>query len=195
VKSLVLAALLIPFAAPAPAQTSYGSIVGTVTDSSAATIPGAAVMLTNLGTAERRTVSADADGNYRFVNLIPGNYRLQVEIGGFKKLNRKPIQVEVQSAVRIDATMEVGDVADTVTVSAETPLLQTQTGTIGRVVEGRVVQDMPLNGRSFQTLIMLTPGVVVTVTGFNDQGQFSVNGQHADANYFTVDGVSAYLVP
>jgi len=118
------------------AQTSTGNIVGTVTDTTGAVLPGAAVTLTNAGTSERRATTSDAAGNYQFVNLIPGNYRLEVESRGFKRYDREAIRVEVESSLRIDARMEVGDVAETLTVSAETPLLQTQTATVGQLVEG-----------------------------------------------------------
>src|SRR5215813_931807 len=107
-----------------PAQTSYGSLVGTVTDATRGAIPGATVTLSNVGTGERRAAPSDASGNFQFVNLLPGSYRLRVESPGFKRYNREPIRVEVESSVRIDAIMEVGDVAEELTVSAETPLLQ-----------------------------------------------------------------------
>src|SRR5919202_2016021 len=100
------------------AQTSTGSIVGTVTDASGAAIPGAAVTLLNTGTAARRTAASDAAGNYQFVNLLPGTYKLEVESPGFKHYNRERIRVEVESTLRIDAPLEVGDVSEAVTVSA-----------------------------------------------------------------------------
>src|SRR4029453_1032359 len=87
--------------------------------------------------------------------------------------------------------MTLGDTLETLTVEAGAPLVNTESGTVSSLVDRTFVENLPLNGRSFQTLMMLTPGVVVTATAFQDQGQFSVNGQRADANYFTVDGVSA----
>lgn len=87
--------------------------------------------------------------------------------------------------------MTLGEGSETITVEGGAPLVETVSGTVSTVVDRRFVENLPLNGRSFQTLTMLTPGVVVTATAFDDQGQFSVNGQRADANYFTVDGVSA----
>lgn len=97
----------------------------------------------------------------------------------------------MQDAFEIDFELTVGAVSDQVTVRAGAPLVNAESGAVSTVVDRTFVENLPLNGRSFQTLLMLTPGVVVTATGFQDQGQFSVNGQHADANYFTVDGVSA----
>jgi hypothetical protein len=99
--------------------------------------------------------------------------------------------VNVQDALTLDFELTVGSVTESVTVEAGEPVVNTQSGAVSTVVDRTFVANLPLNGRSFQTLIMLTPGVVVTPSIFNDQGQFSVNGQRADANYFTVDGVSA----
>jgi len=105
-------------------QTFYGSIVGSVTDASSSAMPQAGVTLTNLGTGERRTMQADASGNYQFVNLVPGQYKVEVEKAGFRHFVREPIAVEVQSAVRIDVSMQIGDVNQVVEVAAQTPLLQ-----------------------------------------------------------------------
>src|SRR5262249_10529769 len=91
----------------------------------------------------------------------------------------------------IDFEMAVGSASESITVEAGAPLVNTESGTVSTVTDRTFAENLPLNGRSLQTLIMLTPGVVVTATAFDDQGQFSVNGQRADANYFTVDGVSA----
>ena len=125
--SLALALLLVSTATSVSAQTVYGSIVGTVTDASSAAISGATVLLTNLGTNESRSAVADDSGNYTFVNLLPASYGITVEKAGFKKMTRQPIQVEVQSAIRIDATLEVGDASQTIAVTAEAPLVQPKT--------------------------------------------------------------------
>src|SRR5262249_47051118 len=97
----------------------------------------------------------------------------------------------VQDALEINFELTVGSVNETVTVESGAPLVNTESATVSTVIDRMLVADIPLNGRSFQTLILLTPGVVPTVTAFDDQGQFSVNGQRADGNYFTIDGVSA----
>jgi Carboxypeptidase regulatory-like domain len=156
----VAAVALLAVAMPASAQTSYGSIVGTVKDASGGTIPEAAVSLTNIGTSEHRSASTDSNGNYQFVNLVPGNYKLEIEKSGFKHFTRDTIRVETQNVVRIDTSMEVGAVDQQVEVTAQTPLLQTENATEGQVVEGRIVTDMPLNGRNVFALIALAPGVI-----------------------------------
>src|SRR5262245_224303 len=112
-------------------QTFYGSIVGSVTDASSGAVPEANVTVTNLGTAKRRSVPSDSSGNYQFVNLVPGQYKVEVEKVGFRRFSREPIDVEVQSAVRIDVTMQVGAVTEVVEVTAETPLMQTENASLG----------------------------------------------------------------
>src|SRR5262249_13774015 len=124
-------------------------------------------------------------------NLPPGTYALEVERDGFRRVVKPDVVLHVQDAFEIDFDMTLGPVSETVTVEAGAPLVNTESGAVSTVIDRAFVENLPLNGRSFQTLITLTPGVVLTVTAFNDQGQFSVNGRRADANYFTVDGVSA----
>lgn len=141
-------------------QTFYGSISGTVLDATGAAVPGAAVTLTNLGTTEKRSMETDVTGSYQFVNLVPTRYRIEAEKSGFKRFVREPIVIEVQQAIRIDISLEVGAVTQTVEVTAQTPLLQPQTSSLGQVVESRKVTEMPLNGRNILALAALVPGVV-----------------------------------
>jgi hypothetical protein len=139
---------------------STGSIVGTVKDSTGAVIPGATVTLTNLGTADKRTAVTEGNGSYRFLNLPPANYRLDFELKGFKHLTREPVTVPVERAVLIDAALELGNISETVEVTAETPLMDTQSATLSQVVEAKTVQEMPINGRNVMNLLGLVPGVV-----------------------------------
>jgi hypothetical protein len=155
-----LAGFLAAISLPASAQTIYGSVLGTVTDPSGAVIPGATVNVTNIGTAEKRTVITDSAGNFRFVNLIPGHYRVEVEMPNFKHYTREVIAVEVGADIRIDAKLEIGSPTEVVTVTSQTPLLQTDTASLSQVVESRTVTEMPLNGRNVMNLIALTPGVI-----------------------------------
>jgi hypothetical protein len=103
---------------------------------------------------------SDNSGNYQFVNLAPGNYKVDIEKSGFKRLTRDPVQVAVLSTTRVDAAMEVGDIGQTVEVISQTALLQTDSASVGQVVEGRAVTEMPLNGRNVFNLIALVPVVV-----------------------------------
>lgn len=183
-------------AAPSFGQTFYGSIVGTVSDPSGSSIPQASVTLTNLGTAERRTMHSDDSGNYQFVNLLPGQYKIEVEKTGFRRSAREPITVQVQSAVRIDVSMQVGDVNQVVEVSAQTPLLQTENASLGQVVEARKVLEMPLNGRNVFGLVALVPGVVpggqsgTTPTGTNPfaWGNYQIGGGQSNQSAAYLDG-------
>src|SRR5919109_2319462 len=129
IRCLSLVLFAIPFV---HGQSTYGAIAGSVTDPSGAAIPDAQVTLTNLGTTEKRTQSTGNDGLYTFVNLIPGNYRIDVEKQGFKHISREPVVVQVQQTTKIDTALPVGQTNETVTVTAETPLLQAETSSLGQ---------------------------------------------------------------
>jgi hypothetical protein len=173
------------------AQSTNASITGRVTDPSKALIVGAKVAAVSSGTSFRYEAVTNGSGEYYLTNLPPGNYRIEIEKTGFKKLIKPDVTLHVQDAIELNFELTLGSTSETITVEAGAPLVNTESGTVSTVIDRTFVDNLPLNGRSFQTLIMLTPGVVVTATAFDDQGQFSVNGQRADANYFTVDGVSA----
>jgi Carboxypeptidase regulatory-like domain/TonB dependent receptor len=178
------------------AQSTYGSITGSITDPSGAVVPDAQVTLTNLGTKETRTQSSGADGLYNFVDLIPGRYRLDVEKQGFQHSVRPEVVVEVQQAVRIDVVMQLGAVAQTVEVTAQTPLLDTQTSDLGQVVEQRKATELPLNGRNIFNLTAVAPSVVLqgnsygTPVGKNpfDFANFQVGGSFANQSAQYLDG-------
>lgn len=183
--------LLVSFTAVVRAQSTNASLTGRVTDPTKAYIGDAGVVAISNSTNVRYETTTNGSGEYYLANLPPGLYRIEIEKSGFKKLIKPDVILHVQDALEISFEMTIGPVSETITVEAGAPLVNTESGTVSTVVDRTFVENLPLNGRSFQTLIMLTPGVVVTATAFDDQGQFSVNGQRADANYFTVDGVSA----
>jgi hypothetical protein len=118
-------------------------------------ITDANVTLTNLGTAEKRTQSSGSDGLFTFVNLFPGQYRIDVEKQGFKHFVRTDITVQVQQDTHINAALQVGEVSQVVEVTAETPLLQTESSSLGQVVEQRKADELPLNGRNIFNLITI----------------------------------------
>jgi len=179
-------------------QTFYGSVVGLVVDASGSAVPETTVTLTNAATSERRVGTTGADGGYRFVNLVPGNYRLEVERTGFRRYVRDQIVVNVEAAVRIDVTMEVGDVTQSVEVTSETPLIQSENASLSQVVGARAVQEIPLNGRNILNLINLVPGVVPqgasdgNLTGKNvfAAGNYQVGGGTANQSATLFDGVT-----
>lgn len=173
------------------ANSTNASVAGRITDPAKALIVDAKVAAISTGTNVRYETTTNGSGEYYLANLPPDTYRIEIEKSGFKKLIKPDVVLHVQDALNIDFEMTLGSVSETVTVEAGAPLVNTESATVSTVVDRTFVENLPLNGRSFQTLILLAPGVVPTATAFNDQGQFSVNGQRADANYFTVDGVSA----
>jgi hypothetical protein len=150
---------------PVSAQSTFGSISGTVTDSSGLAIPDAQVTLTSIATAATQSVTTGGDGLYSFVNLNPGDYRLEVQKDGFKRFRREPVTVQVQQAVRIDPALEVGAVTQTIEVTGETPLLTPTTTSLGQVIDERKTNEIPLNGRNVFSLITLSPAAIAGGSG------------------------------
>ncbi len=191
-------------------QNVYGTIAGTVTDSSGAAIGDAAVTLTNLDTGAARSMKTNTLGNYTFVNILPARYKLEGEKAGFKKFVRQPIVVEIESGLRVDVALEVGDLTQTVEVTSQAALLQPETSSLGQVVETRSVTELPLNGRNPLALVSLTAGVVPqgapsagnssmgNPVGANPfaAGDFQIGGGQAGQSQILIDGVptnGAYL--
>jgi Carboxypeptidase regulatory-like domain/TonB dependent receptor len=178
------------------AQTSYGTVSGTVTDASGAAITDAQVTITNMASGEKRVQPTGADGYFSFVNLVPGTYRIDVEKSGFKRVTRPDIVVQVEQTTRIDLAMQVGEVSQTIEVTGETPLLQQETSSLGQVVEGRKVTELPLNGRNVFNLVTLAPSVVPqgsaggTPVGVNPfgWGNYQVNGSFGNESAEYLDG-------
>jgi hypothetical protein len=168
------------------AQTESARISGRVTDPTDAVIVGAECKITNLETNVSTITTTNQDGIYVIPDLRPATYRLTIQKEGFRTVVQPSLQLYVQDAV--NENFKLGPVSEISTVTA--PLLQTDSAAVSTVVDQQVVANMPLNGRSFQSLIALTPGVVFTSQNLG-QGQFSANGQYTDTNYYMLDGVSA----
>jgi hypothetical protein len=183
--------LVASFACVLCAQSTNASLTGRITDPAKAIIGGAKIAAISADTNVRYETTANGSGEYHLPNLPPGIYRIEIEKPGFKKLIKPDVILHVQDTLKIDFEVTLGSVSENITVEGGAPLVNTESGTVSAVINRAFVDNIPLNGRSFQTLITLAPGVTLTATRFDDQGQFSVNGQRADANYFTVDGVSA----
>jgi hypothetical protein len=194
--SITLFALALMLALPcqSKAQTTNGSIVGTVTDSSGAAVPEAAVTVTNLGTSELRSIKSDSAGNYSVVNLLPANYKVTVEAANFKRIVRQPVTVAVGATVRIDTILQVGATSETVEVSTQAPLLQTDSGSLSTQVEGQTVTEMPLNGRNTMNLIELAAGVVPQGSTSGSSGMNQLNQAHTNPsgwNNYSIGGSMA----
>jgi hypothetical protein len=185
---------------PLFSQAFYGSVVGTVSDQSGAAVRGATVTLTNTGTGERHQAQSGAGGDYQFLNLVPGTYRVEVEQSGFKKATLENIEVTVSGAIRADVSMQLGQVNQTVEVTAASPLLQTENANLSQVVNTRAVEELPVNGRNILNLTALVPGVVPqgttggnALTGKNifAAGNYQIGGGMANQGAVYYDGVPA----
>jgi len=187
---LVVNLLLIPSLV---AQSPNGSISGIVHDPSGAVIAGAEILVVNDATGVQYSTTTNSEGIYLVPNLLPGSYRIQVSKIGFKTLIKPDIVLDVEAALAINFTLPVGAVSVTVTVKGGAPLVNTENATVSTVIDRRFVENLPLNGRSFNILLQLTPGVVIagpTSLGAT-KGQFSISGQRTTANDFLVDGAPA----
>src|SRR5689334_11139089 len=173
------------------AQAPSGTISGLVLDPSGRVIVGAEVLIVNDATGIKHPGKTNGEGIYAVPNLPPGPYRIQVAKIGFKTLIKPDIVLSTQDAVAINFTLPMGALSETVTVEGGAPLVNTESATVSTVIDRRFIEDLPLNGRSFNTLLQLTPGVIIAPSSYSSPGQFSVAGQRTDANNFTVDGVSA----
>ncbi len=169
------------------AQGSYGRILGTVTDQTGAVLTGATVTVTDTERGLARTLNTDSAGEYNAPNLIPGTYTIRVEAKGFKALNRQNVVLEVGKEVRVDLTPQTGDQTQTVTVTEAIPLVDTATSSLGGTLNNAEVNDLPLNGRNYQQLLALRPGVV-TYPGGGPWTQ-STNGIRPDETTWMVEGV------
>jgi hypothetical protein len=177
-------------------QSTYGTVDGSVTDPSGAALTDAKVTLTNTGTQEKHTQDTGGQGSYQFVNVIPGEYRLDIEKSGFKHFGRTNVTVQVQQDTHIDATLTVGQVSETVEVTSETSLLQAETSSLGTVVEERQATELPLNGRNIFNLITISPAAVAqggsggSPVGQNpfSWGNYQVGGSFANQGAEYLDG-------
>jgi outer membrane receptor protein involved in Fe transport len=155
------------------AQTSYGTVVGTITDSTLANVVGATVTLKNDGTDAAQVTTTGDGGTYSFINLNSGLYSLTVAQTGFKSATRNQVEVQIGGATRVDVMLQVGDVAETVTVAGGSSDLHTDSATLEGVIEGRQVLEAPLNGRNVNNLLDFVPGVI---PGGGTQGSTMANG-------------------
>lgn len=173
---------------------STATLSGRVFDVNGASVAGATITLINTATNANITVTSNNNGFYILPELIPATYRIEVGKNGFQSSVRENVTLNIGANTTINFTLSVGKIEEKVTVDAsETELVERDSAAVGTLVTRKFIENLPLNGRSFQTLIELTPGVNLVPTTTQSTGQFSVNGQRSNANYFTVDGVSANI--
>ncbi|MCU1315247.1 MAG: TonB-dependent receptor plug [Candidatus Acidoferrum typicum] len=187
----ILVSTLLLISLSALSQTPTATIDGRVLDLSKAVIQGATVEAINLDTNAKHTTETNGNGLFTIVHLTPGNYRLEVSKPGFRTIVKPNVVLHVQDVIALNFEMSVGSTLETVTVTGGAPLVNTEDASVSTVVDRNFAENLPMNGRSFQSLIDLTPGVVVTPVGITEGGQFSTDGQRANSNYWMVDGVSA----
>ncbi len=192
----VLFAVLL-LAADLWAQALSGTIVGTVTDQAGAVVPSAKVVLTNEATRFTRSVETNSNGQYVAYSIPTGNYTIAVEMPGFQKLVRSGIQLTAADTLTVDLQLMVGNVQQTMEVSATAPLLQSQTSTVSQLVSNEQILEIPLNGRTFTSLVLLAPGahpgssgnLATSVYAMRGNANISVNGSSAQNNSYLIDGM------
>jgi Carboxypeptidase regulatory-like domain/TonB-dependent Receptor Plug Domain len=186
------------FPSLALSQSTDATISGGVTDPTGNLIQNAEVEIANDATGVLYAAQTNNSGMYLVPVLPPGHYHVQVSKRGFKTIIKADVILYVQSAVALNFVLPVGATSESITVNSATPALNTTDASVSTVVDQKFVENIPLNGRSFQDLISMTPGVVTaspqnTSQGVGTSGDFSVNGQRTQSNYYTVDGVSANI--
>jgi carboxypeptidase family protein len=191
---LFLALFLFPLFAIA--QSTSATISGGVTDPSGNFILDADVEIANDATGIVYPAKTNSSGMYLVPILPPGHYHVQVSKPGFKTIIKADVTLNVQSALALNFTLPIGATSESVTIDAASSLIDTTDGSVSTVIDRKFVENIPLNGRSFQDLISMTPGVVTQSPQTANQaigatGDFSVNGQRTESNYYTVDGVAA----
>ncbi|HEY2974597.1 MAG TPA: carboxypeptidase regulatory-like domain-containing protein, partial [Pyrinomonadaceae bacterium] len=185
---LLTACCLLPTVATA--QTTNATLSGVVEDENGAVVPGVKISVTNPATGLERTVVTDSSGAYIVPLLPPATYTVTAEQTGFATVKFPNITLNVNDQRSLQIELKVGAVGGAVEVRADAVTVSTSPA-VATTVDRTFVGNLPLSGRSFQSLIFLTPGIVATPSQFDNPGEFSVNGQRTNANYFTVDGVSA----
>jgi len=188
--ALVALVALITLNAEATAQSATATLSGVVTDQAGAVIAQATVRAVNTATNLERKTMTNSEGFFNLPLLPPGNYTILCERDGFAAAGKRDVILSVGDQRSLLVQLRVSNVAATVNVTSDASLLN-ESPSVGTVIDRRFVENLPLNGRAFNSLIELSPGVVVVKTGNSTPGQFSVNGQRTNANYFMVDGVSA----
>ena len=178
---------------------TLGEITGQVGDASHAAVPDSVVTLTNTATNAVRQANTNAEGLYTFGSVPPGAYRLKVEHPGFKTVTNNNVEVQVQQSVRLDFTLEVGQVTESVQVEASADLLQSENATVGTVIQTKSITELPLNGREYLNLVTLSPNVSnFAPPSGQTQGRqggdranqaISAGGNRIVFDYFTLDGV------
>ena len=185
--ALALACLLFPRIASA--QFDAATVLGAVIDATGARVPGATVTLKNAETGIVSTAVTDSEGNYQFLNVRIGTYSVRAELQGFSAAIAEKFAVTVNARQRVDLTMKVGDIGETVVVTGAARLLESESSDRGQVIGREQIVNLPLNGRAYADLALLSPGVRKSSISDSRDGSFNVNGLRSSLNNFILDGV------
>jgi len=195
---LGLATAIAAFAAVAFPQT-FGEITGTISDSAGAVVAGANITVINTATSQTRQVTTNETGNFTVPFVPPGLYQIRVEKQGFKAATRGDVRVQVADSVRVNFTIEVGSVSESIEVQGGTPLLSTENATVGTVIDNRRIVELPLNGRNYLQMVALSPNVsteqgaggeaAARKGGTRTEKSISVAGSRNQFNHYTLDGL------
>src|SRR5579871_6088591 len=184
---LLPAVTLLMYSIPSRAQSTAGQVLGTLTEQSGAAVAGATVIVTDVQRGTSRTTTTDVSGSYAVPDLQPGTYKIRVEAKGFKGTERPNVQIEVASDVRADFTLQPGQITEVVTINEEVPLVNTTSSTLGGTLSNKEINDLPLNGRNYENLLQLRPGVMrYPGGGFSTT---SSNGLRAEDNSYFIEGL------
>jgi outer membrane receptor protein involved in Fe transport len=203
---ILLIGIVIATGSQAYAQVRFGTVVGFVSDPTGASMVGATVILTNLGTSEARTMRTGSAGTYAFANVPAGEYQVVIDQNGFKRFTAQNIHVDVDVTTRVDAKLQLGSSSETVQVNAGAVTLQTDSSSLGSVVSEQTVQNMPVSGRNVNNLLTLVPGVTAGGSTYGTAsgnqaggartnsiafGNYFIGGAFGNQSAFFVDGVSS----
>jgi hypothetical protein len=182
-------AALVFFASTASAQFDAATVLGSIHDSSGGIVPGATVTLKNVSTGITATTVTDASGDYQFLNVRIGTYSVRAELQGFSVAEVEDVQVTVNARQRVDLTLKVGSIGETVVVSGAATLLETDSSDRGQVIGKEQIVNLPLNGRAYADLALLSPGVRRSAISDSRDASFNVHGLRSALNSFILDGV------
>jgi hypothetical protein len=187
--AIVLVGLSLLSSGPLFSQGSAGRILGTVTDQTGGAVAGAAVTVTDTARGTSRNLTTDDAGEYNAPSLTPSTYKVHVEAKGFKAIDRQNVILEVNGNIRVDIQLQPGDVSQTITVTEEVPLVETTNAELGGTLQNTIIENLPLNGRNFENLLTLRPGVEIYVGGGG--WTQSTNGVRPHDNVYMVEGVNS----
>lgn len=193
---VALSVVLLLASVSSRAQSTSGTVLGTLTEQSGAAVTNTRVMLTNMGTGDTRQATTNGSGFYQFVNVPPGTYRVTAAKQGFKTITREPVELQVESSVEINLQLEVGSESQEVTVTGRAPLIQAETSSLGTVIDGRETDEIPLNGRNPMNLAVLVPSVVAQGGALQNPvganifawGNYQIGGGMANQSVTFIDG-------